>query len=48
MATSGLATVTGTVTLDKNGDVTGGGITGYQVETSWPPKFVQLFQSKGL
>ncbi len=48
MATSGLATVTGTVTLDANGDVTGGGITGYQVVDSWPPKFVQLFESKGL
>jgi branched-chain amino acid transport system substrate-binding protein len=48
MATSGLATVTGSLTLDANGDPTGGGITGYQVESSWPPKFVQLFQSKGL
>jgi branched-chain amino acid transport system substrate-binding protein len=48
MATKDLATVAGSITLDANGDVTGGGITGYQVETSWPPAFKQLFASKGL
>jgi branched-chain amino acid transport system substrate-binding protein len=48
MATKDLATVAGPITLDANGDVTGGGITGYQVETSWPPAFKQLFASKGL
>src|SRR4029079_15377846 len=48
MATKDLATVAGPIPLDANGDVTGGGITGYQVESSWPPAFKQLFQSKGL
>ena len=48
MATKDLATVAGPITLDANGDVTGGGITAYQVQTSWPPQFKQLFASKGL
>jgi branched-chain amino acid transport system substrate-binding protein len=39
MATKDLPTVLGTLTLDPNGDAVGGVITGYQVETSWPPAF---------
>ncbi len=39
MATKDLPTVLGTLTLDPNGDAIGGVITGYQVETSWPPAF---------
>ena len=42
MATNGLDTVTGKVTLDANGDVTGAQPTAYHVETSWPPAFVKL------
>jgi branched-chain amino acid transport system substrate-binding protein len=48
MATKDLATVAGPITLDATGDVPGGGITAYQVQTSWPPAFKQLFASKGL
>jgi branched-chain amino acid transport system substrate-binding protein len=48
MATKDLATVAGPITLDANGDPVGGGITGYQVETSWPPAFKELFASVGL
>jgi branched-chain amino acid transport system substrate-binding protein len=48
MATKDLATVAGPISLDANGDVKSGGITGYQVETSWPPAFKQLFAAKGL
>jgi branched-chain amino acid transport system substrate-binding protein len=39
MATKDLETVVGTVTFDANGDALGGKITGYKVETSWPPVF---------
>jgi branched-chain amino acid transport system substrate-binding protein len=48
MATKDLATVAGPITLDANGDPVGGGITGYLIETSWPPAFKQLFAAKGL
>jgi branched-chain amino acid transport system substrate-binding protein len=43
-----LDTVIGKVTFDANGDNPQGSMTGYQVETSWPPAFKQLFASKGL
>jgi branched-chain amino acid transport system substrate-binding protein len=39
MATKDLATVLGNVTFDANGDAIGGSISGYKVETSWPPTF---------
>ena len=47
MGTSGLDTVIGTTAFDQNGDVKGGVISSYQVETSWPPKFLGVItQSK--
>jgi len=47
MGTSGLDTVIGTTSFDQNGDVKGGVISSYQVETSWPPKFLGVItQSK--
>ena len=47
MGTSGLDTVIGTTAFDPNGDVKGGVISSYQVETSWPPKFLGVItQSK--
>jgi len=39
MATKDLQTVLGNVTFDANGDAIGGSISGYKVETSWPPTF---------
>jgi hypothetical protein len=42
MATKDLETVVGKVTLDPNGDALGGSITGYKVETSWPPTFQSI------
>lgn len=39
MGTSGLDTVIGATSFDQNGDVKGGVISSYQVETSWPPTF---------
>jgi branched-chain amino acid transport system substrate-binding protein len=47
MGTSGLDTVIGSTSFDQNGDVKGGVISSYQVETSWPPKFLGVItQSK--
>jgi branched-chain amino acid transport system substrate-binding protein len=47
MGTNGLDTVIGTTSFDPNGDVKGGVISSYQVETSWPPKFLGVItQSK--
>lgn len=46
MATAGLETVVGTVTFDANGDATGGSITSYKVETSWPPVFDAILTVK--
>jgi branched-chain amino acid transport system substrate-binding protein len=47
MGTSGLDTVIGTTAFDQNGDVKGGVISSYQVEISWPPKFLGVItQSK--
>jgi branched-chain amino acid transport system substrate-binding protein len=46
MATKDLPTVLGTLTLDPNGDAIGGVITGYQVETSWPPAFKLILSVK--
>ena len=48
MATKDLDTVTGKLTLDANGDPTGGSITEYQVVDKWPPEFKALVQAKGL
>jgi len=42
VAAASLDTVLGKVSFDANGDVTGGGMTGYQVETSWPPAFKEI------
>jgi branched-chain amino acid transport system substrate-binding protein len=42
MATADLDTVVGKVTFDANGDVVGGSISAYEIETGWPPKFVSL------
>lgn len=39
MATKDLETVVGKITLDANGDALNGVITGYKVETGWPPVF---------
>jgi len=46
MATKDLPTVLGTLTLDANGDAIGGSISGYQVETSWPPAFKLILSVK--
>jgi branched-chain amino acid transport system substrate-binding protein len=47
MGTSGLDTVIGSTSFDQNGDVKGGVISSYHVETSWPPKFLGVItQSK--
>ncbi len=37
-----LDTVIGKVTFDANGDNPQGSMTGYQVETSWPPTFKEV------
>ena len=46
MATKDLATVLGTTTFDANGDAVGGSISGYKVETSWPPAFQLILTVK--
>ena len=48
MATKELATVVGSLTLDANGDVTGGNNTHYQVQDKWPPEFKELVAAQGL
>jgi branched-chain amino acid transport system substrate-binding protein len=42
-ATEGLATVLGQMGFDDNGDTTNIALTGYQVETAWPPTFKEQF-----
>ena len=42
MGTKDLDTVVGKMTLDANGDALGGSITGYKVETAWPPVFQSI------
>jgi branched-chain amino acid transport system substrate-binding protein len=42
MATKDLDTVVGKITFDANGDALGGSVTGYKVETSWPPTFQSI------
>jgi branched-chain amino acid transport system substrate-binding protein len=42
MGTTDLDTVLGKVTLDENGDALGGSITGYKIETAWPPVFQSI------
>ncbi|HEX5591632.1 MAG TPA: branched-chain amino acid ABC transporter substrate-binding protein [Candidatus Limnocylindrales bacterium] len=44
-ATSGLATVLGDVSFDDNGDTELIALTGYQVETSWPPTFREVLSA---
>ena len=39
MTTKDLPTVLGPMTFDPNGDAIGGSISGFKVETSWPPAF---------
>ena len=46
MATKDLATVLGPLTFDANGDAIGGSISGYKVETSWPPAFQLILTVK--
>ncbi len=46
MATKDLPTVLGTTTFDENGDAVGGSISGYKVETSWPPTFQLILSVK--
>jgi branched-chain amino acid transport system substrate-binding protein len=46
MATKDLATVLGTTTFDAGGDAVGGSISGYAVETSWPPAFKLILTVK--
>ncbi len=46
MATKDLATVVGNVTFDPQGDLVGGSVTGYLVNTSWPPDFKLLLSLK--
>ena len=46
MATKDLATVLGNLTFDANGDAIGGSISGYKVETSWPPAFQLILTVK--
>ncbi len=46
MATKDLPTVLGNLTFDANGDAVGGSITGYKVETSWPPTFQTILTVK--
>ena len=46
MATKDLPTVLGTTTFDANGDAVGGSISGYKVETSWPPAFQLILTVK--
>jgi branched-chain amino acid transport system substrate-binding protein len=46
MATKDLDTVLGKLTFDANGDAIGGSISGYKVETSWPPAFQLILTVK--
>ena len=46
MATKDLDTVLGKLTFDANGDAVGGSISGYKVETSWPPAFQLILTVK--
>jgi branched-chain amino acid transport system substrate-binding protein len=46
VATKDLPTVLGPLTFDANGDAIGGSVTGYKVETSWPPAFQTLLTVK--
>ena len=46
MATKDLPTVLGNLTFDANGDAIGGSISGYKVETSWPPAFQLILTVK--
>src|SRR5918994_679025 len=46
MATKDLPTVLGNLTFDPNGDAIGGSISGYKVETSWPPAFQLILTVK--
>jgi branched-chain amino acid transport system substrate-binding protein len=46
MATKDLPTVLGTTTFDANGDAIGGAISGFKVETSWPPAFQLILSVK--
>jgi len=46
MATKDLPTVLGNLTFDENGDAIGGSISGYKVETSWPPAFQLILTVK--
>ena len=46
MATKDLATVLGTTSFDANGDAIGGSISGFKVETSWPPAFQLILSVK--
>jgi branched-chain amino acid transport system substrate-binding protein len=46
MATKDLPTVLGTTTFDAGGDAVGGSISGYAVETSWPPAFQLILTVK--
>ena len=46
MATKDLPTVLGNLTFDANGDAVGGSISGYKVETSWPPAFQLILTVK--
>jgi branched-chain amino acid transport system substrate-binding protein len=46
LATKDLPTVLGTTTFDANGDAVGGSISGYKVETSWPPAFQLILTVK--
>jgi branched-chain amino acid transport system substrate-binding protein len=45
MATNGLATVLGNMSFDDNGDSELIALTGYQVETSWPPTFKEVLSA---
>ncbi|HET7676361.1 MAG TPA: branched-chain amino acid ABC transporter substrate-binding protein [Candidatus Limnocylindrales bacterium] len=44
-ATEGLDTVIGPMGFDDNGDTTNIALTGYQVETSWPPAFKEVLSA---
>src|SRR6476646_7622534 len=46
MATKDLPTVLGTTSFDANGDAIGGAISGFKVETSWPPAFQLILSVK--
>jgi branched-chain amino acid transport system substrate-binding protein len=46
LATKDLPTVLGPLTFDANGDAIGGSISGYKVETGWPPTFQLILTVK--